>query len=158
MTCLHGKPIAKQRASLSAQLETIHQDLVRLSQFVTQLSELSNEELAVLEISDQLQTIHRCLNRFATRCLTIQIATYEDEFTAPIDNETFETITPFNNNWTTVRREAKRAHKLASQLTSSSRRIRVGLGENQDLGAIPDDIVQINQAVGNAFSGLASDW
>ncbi|MBA4376955.1 MAG: hypothetical protein C0401_12400 [Anaerolinea sp.] len=158
MTCLLGKSITKQRESLSAQLETIQEDIVRLSRFVSQLSGLTDEELAVFEITDQLQTIHRCLNRFEARCLAIQIAVYEDEFAAPVGEEAFETITPVNNNWTTVRREAKRANKLASQLTSSLSKIRSGLGEHQDQGPIPEDIVQLNQAVGNIVSGLAADW
>lgn len=59
---------------------------------------------------------------------------------------------------TTVRREAKRANKLAGQLTSSIIRIRVGLGEYQNQSVAPEDLVQINQALGNVVNGLASDW
>lgn len=84
MTCLFGKPITKQCASLSSQIETIQDDLLRFSQFVSQLSELTDEELAVFEITDELQTIHNCLNRFEVHCLAIQIATYEEEFASPV--------------------------------------------------------------------------
>jgi hypothetical protein len=56
-----------------------------------------------------------------------------------------------------VRREAKRANKLASQLTDSIRKIRTGLGENQDAGVIPEDILQIKQAFGNTVNDFGSD-
>ena len=157
MNCLLTKPISKQHISLSSQLETIQEDLVRLSGFVSQLSGLSDEQLAACEIADQLDSIHRCLTRFEARCKAIQVAAYEDEFAAPVDDESYEIAFPENNNWTNVRREAKRANKLASQLTSSLSKIRAGLGEYQNPGVIPEDIVRINQAVGNAVNGLASD-
>jgi len=157
MNCLLTKPISKQHTSLSSQLEIIQEDLVRLSGFVSQLSGLTDEQLAACEIADQLDSIHRCLTRFEARCMAIQVAAYEDEFAAPVNEESSEMAFPENNNWTTVRREAKRANKLASQLTSSLSKIRAGLGEYQNPGAIPEDIVRINQAVGNAVNGLASD-
>lgn len=144
MICLPVQPITKQPAGLSTQLESIQEKLVRLSGFVTQLSGFSDEELAAFEISDQLQTIHRCLNRFEARCLAIQIAAYEDEFAALVDEDSSETDMSLNNNWTTVRREAKRANKLASQLTSSLNKVRSGLGEHPDQSAVPEDIEQIN--------------
>lgn len=157
MNCLLSKPITKQHTSLSTRLETIQEDLVRLSGFVSQLSGLTDEQLAACEITDQLDSIHRCLSRFEARCLSMQISAYEDEFAAPVDDEAYEMAFPENSIWTTVRREAKRANKLASQLTSSLSKIRAGLGEYQIPGVIPEDIVRINQAVGNAVNGLASD-
>ena len=157
MNCLLTKPITKQHTSLSTQLETIREDLVRLSGFVSQLSRLTDEQLAACEIADQLDSIHRCLTRFEARCMAIQVAAYEDEFAAPVDEESYEMAFPENNNWTTVRREAKRANKLANQLTNSLGKIRAGLGEYQNPGAIPEDIVRVNQTVGNAVSSLASD-
>ena len=157
MTCFHGNHTTKQNRSLSGKFETIQADLRRLSAFANQLSGLSDEQLATFEITDQLEAIHRCLNRFEARCLAIQFAAYEDEFAAPVDEESLETNFQENNNWTTVRREAKHANKLASQLTSSFSKIRTGLGQHQDQAAAPDDIVQLSQAVGNAVRGLASD-
>ena len=56
-----------------------------------------------------------------------------------------------------MRREAKRANKLASQLTDSIRKIRKGLGENQDAGLIPGDILQITQTFGNTVNDFGSD-
>ncbi|MHB8088782.1 MAG: hypothetical protein ACYDH2_11115 [Anaerolineaceae bacterium] len=157
MNCLLTKPISKQHTRLSSQLETIQEDLVRLSGFVSQLSGLTDEQLTACEIADQLDSIHRCLNRFEARCMALQVAAYEDEFAAPVDDESYEMAFPENNNWTAVRRDAKRANKLASQLTNSLSKIRAGLGEYQNPGAIPEDIVRINQTVGNAVSSLASD-
>ena len=86
MNCLLTKPITKQHTSLSTRLETIQEDLVRLSGFVSQLSGLTDEQLAACEITDQLDSIHRCLNRFEARCMAIQVAAYEDEFAAPVDD------------------------------------------------------------------------
>ena len=157
MACLLTKPITKQYTSLSIQLETIREDLIRLSGFVSQLSGLTDEQLAACEITDQLDSIHCCLSRFETRCMAIQVAAYEDEFAAPVNEDSYEMAFPFNNNWTTVRREAKRANKLASQLTNSLSKIRLVFGEHQNPDAIPEDIVQINQTIGNAVSSLASD-
>lgn len=157
MNCLLTNPITKQHTSLSTQLETIREDLARLSGFVSQLSGLTDEQLAACEITDQLDSIHRSLSRFEARCMAIQVAAYQDEFAASIDDESYGMDFPENNNWTNVRREAKRANKLVNQLTSSLSKIRAGLGEYQNLGVIPEDIVRINQAFGNAVSSLASD-
>jgi hypothetical protein len=157
MKCLLTKPITKQYTSFSTQIETIREDLVRLSGYVSQLSGFTDEQLAVLEITDQLDEIHHCLSRFESRFMAIQITAYEDEFAASVVDGSYGMAFPENNNWTTVRREAKRANKLASQLTNSLSKIRTGLGEYQNPGAIPEDIVRINQTVGNAVSSLASD-
>ena len=157
MACLRTKPITKHHANLSTRLETIQEDLVRLSGFLPQLSGLTDEQLAAFDITDQLDSIHRCLNRFEAHCMAIQITAFEDEFTAPVDDESYGMAFPENNNWTTIRREAKHANKLASQLTNSLNKIRAGLGEDQNPGAIPEDIVRINQTAGNAVSGFASD-
>jgi len=158
MACLLPKPITKQHTSLSSQLETIQKDLVRLSGFISQLWGLTDEQLAACEITEQLDSIHRCLNRFEARCLTIQVAAYEDEFPAPVVDGSYEMAFPENNNWTPLRREARRANKLAGQCTSTLRNICACLGENQNPGGIPEDIVRINPAVGNAVRSLASDW
>ena len=155
-TCLLTKQITKQHSKLSSQLETIQEDLARLSGFVLQLSDLTDEQLAALDIADQLDAIHRCLNRFETRCIAIRIASYEDEFAEPAVEET-DLTSSITGNWITVRREAKRANKLASQLTNSLSKIRTGLGAHQNPGAVPEDIVQINQAVGYAVNDFVSD-
>jgi hypothetical protein len=157
MACLRTKPITKQHTNTSTQLETIQEDLVRLSGFLPQLSGLTDEQLAAFEITDQLDSIHRCLKRFEAHCMAIQIAAFKDEFASTFDEESYGMVFPENNNWTIIRREAKRANKLASQLNNSLSKIRAGLGEYQNPGMIPEDIVRINQAVGNVVSGLASD-
>lgn len=158
MTCLLGKPITKECASLSSQVETIQDDLLRFSQFVSQLALLTDEELTAIDISDELQTIHNCLNRFEAHCLAIQIVAHEDEFSAPVEYEPTEMTFPGDKNWASVRREAKHVNKLASQFTSSLNKIRASLRDHQDQDVVPEDIVQINQVVGNAVNGIASNW
>ena len=86
-----------------------------------------------------------------------RVLTNDDEFAQMASNVT-ELIPPQStSDWNTVRREAKRANKLASQLTDSIRKIRTGLGENQEAGLIPEDILQIKQAIGNAVTDFESD-
>ena len=158
MNCLLTKPITKQDTSLITQLVILQEDLARLSGFVTQLWGLTGEQLEAFEITDQCDAIHRALNRFEVSCLAFQIAACEDEFAAPVIEESSEMVFPENNNWTPLRREARRANKLAGQCTSTLRNICACLGENQNPGGIPEDIVRINPAVGNAVRSLASDW
>ena len=88
----------------------------------------------------------------ANRAMTI-----EDEFAQMASDMTEIPSPKSTGDWNTVRREAKRANKLASQLTDSIRKIRMGLGENQDAGVIPEDILQIKQAFGNGISDFGSD-
>jgi len=158
MACLRTKPITKQHTTLSTRLETIQEDLVRLSGFLPQLSGLTEEQLSAFDITDQLDSIHRCLNRFEAHCMALQVTAFEDEFAVLVDDESYGMTFPENNNWTTVRREAKRANKLASQLTNSLSKIQAGLGEYQNTGAIPEDIVRINITAENAVSGFESDY
>ena len=158
MTSYLNKLISNQNRRLTGQLETLQEDLLRLSGFVTQLAGLSDEELAAYEISDQLDSIHRCLNRFETRCLAIQIAAYENEFADPFIDESWETIVFPDHDWGDIRKDTKRANKLANQLTLTLTKIRSGLGGSQAYAHVPEEILQINQVVGNAVSALASDW
>lgn len=78
------KPDRPNRTRLVSQLENIQDDLVRLSGYVSQLSDLPNEELETLDISDQLTSIHHCLKRFETHCAAIKIASFHDEFAEPV--------------------------------------------------------------------------
>jgi hypothetical protein len=156
MNCFLDNHTLKQKPDCFAQLEIIQNDLMRLSDLINQLSELSEKELTGFDFTNSLEEIHLCLKRFEARCQVIQTRRYEDEIADGIDEESFETNFQENENWMKVRREAKRANKLAAQLTSSLGKIRAGLGEYQS--AIPDDLVQINRTVGNVVNGLASDW
>ena len=86
-----------------------------------------------------------------------RVITNEDEF-AQMANDVIEiTLPKSTGDWNTVRREAKRANRLVSQLTESIRKIRTGLGENQDAGVIPEDILRIKQAFGNPVNDFGSD-
>lgn len=156
-TCLLTKSVKTQNTRLVSQLETIQEDLTRLFGYVCQLSDLSLEQLETLDIEDQVDEIHSSLRRFEACCMANRVMTIEDEF-AQMASDVTEIPSPKSTgDWNTVRREAKRANKLASQLTDSIRKIRMGLGENQDAGVIPEDILQIKQAFGNAVNDFGSD-
>ena len=156
-TCLLTKSEKPQSTRLIAQLETIQEDLTRLFGYVSQLLDLSLEQLETLDIEDQVDEIHNSLRRFEARCMANRAMTNEDEFAQMASDVTEITSPKSTGDWNTVRREAKRANKLASQLTASMRKIRTGLGENQDADVIPEDILQIKQAFGNAVNDFGSD-
>ena len=156
-TCLLTKSVKTQNTRLVSQLETIQEDLTRLFGYVCQLSDLSLEQLETLDIEDQVDEIHSSLRRFEARCMANRVMTNEDEFAQIASDVTEFTSPKSTDDWNTVRREAKRANKLASQLTDAIRKIRTGLGENQDAGVIPEDILQIKQAFRNGISDFGSD-
>ncbi len=151
------RPTKKQHSRLSSQLATILEDLTRLSRFTYQLSDLTDEQLESFDIADQLDAIHCCLNRFEAHCMAIKIASYEDEFAAPVVEESEFAFPRLTGDWNTVRREVKRVNKLSGQLTESLSKIRAGLSENQYPVGSSEDIRRINQILGNDINGLASD-
>jgi len=156
-TCFLTKSVKTQNTRLVSQLDTIQDDLTRLFGYVSQLLDLSLEQLETLDIEDQVDEIHGSLRRFEARCMANRVMTNEDEF-AQMANDAIEITSPKSTgDWNTVRREAKRANRLASQLTDSIRKIRTSLGENQDAGVIPEDILQIKQAIGNTVNDFGSD-
>ena len=156
-TCFLTKSVKTQNTRLVSQLETIQEDLPRLFGYVSQLSDIPIEQLDSLQIEDQVDEIHKSLKRFEARCMANRVLTNDDEFAQEASDVTELMPPQSTGDWSTVRREAKRANKLASQLTESIRKIRTGLGENQDTGVIPEDILQIKQAFGNAISDFGSD-
>ena len=156
-TCLLTKSVRPHNTRLVSQLETIQEDLTRLFEYVSQLSNLPLEQLETLEIEDQVHEIHSSLRRFEARCMANRVLTNEDEFTQMANEVTEIPSSKSTGDWNIVRREAKRANKLVSQLTDSIRKIRTGLGENQDAGVIPVDILQIKQAFGNPVNDFESD-
>lgn len=156
-TSLQTKSVKIQNTSLVSKLETIQEDLTHLFGYVSQLSDLSIEQLETLDIEDQVDEIHNSLKRFEARCMANRVLTNDDKF-AQMASDVTELMPPQSTgDWSTVRREAKRANKLASQLTDSIRKIRTGLGENQSAGVIPEDILQIKQAFGNPVNDFGSD-
>jgi hypothetical protein len=156
-TCLLSKSEKPQYTRLIAQLETIQEDLPRLFGYVSQLSDLPIEQLDSLQIEDQVDEIHNSLKRFEARCMANRMLTNDDEFAQEASDVTELMPPQSTGDWRIVRREAKRANNLASQLTESIRKIRTGLGENQDTGVIPEDILQIKQAFRNGISDFGSD-
>ena len=156
-TNLLTKTMKTQRSKLVSQLENIQNDLVRLSGCVSQLSDLPNEQLETLDISDQLTSIHHCLKRFETHCAAIKIASFFDEFAEPVKEESELVLPKSTGDWNTVRREAKHANKLARQLTDSMNKIRSSLSDNRDPDGIPRDILRINQTLGDAVNDFETD-
>lgn len=159
MTCYLDKHTQKQNRRLYDQVVTLQEDLSRLSEIVTYLSGLSDEASAAFDISDQLDSIHHCLNRFETRCLAIQVAAYENEFVEPyIDEEISAELFFPNHRWEDVRKDARRANKLANQLTLTLTKIRAGMGGLRSQSPVPEDIERINRVVSTAVHGLTSEW
>ena len=156
-TCLLTNSVKMQNTRLVSQLETIQDDLTRLFGYVSQLSDLPLEQLETLDIEDQVDEIHSSLRRFEVRCMTNRVMTNEDEFAQMASDVTEIPLPKSTGDWNTVRREVKRANKLVSQLTDSIRKIRTGLGENQDTGVIPEDILQIKQAFGITINDFGAD-
>lgn len=156
-TSLRIKPIKRQHIKLVSVLETIQEDLIRLSGYVSQLSDLPNEQLETLDIEDQLISIHRTLKRFETHCAVLRIGSNIDEIAEPVMGESKWIFPKSTGNWKPVRREVKHANKLAHQLTESISKIRVGLSENQDLVEIPEDLLRINQTFRNVVDDFMTD-
>ena len=156
-TFLLTKSAKIQNTSLGSQLETIQEDLARLFGYVSQLSDLPIEQLLTLQIEDQVTEIHSSLKRFEVCCMANRVLTTDDEFTQMASNAFDVTLPKSYGDWNTVRREAKHANKLASQLTDSIRKIRTGLGENQGNGVIPEDILRIKQVFGNAVNDFGAE-
>ena len=156
-TNLLTKTMKTQRTRLVSQLEIIQNDLMHLSGYVSQLTDLPNEQLETLDISDQLTSIHLCLKRFETHCAAIKIASFNDEFAEPVMDKSELVFPKSTGDWIKVRREAKHANKLAHQLTESISKIRTSISDNQDPDGIPQDILRINQTLGDAVNDFETD-
>ncbi len=156
-TYLLTKSVKTPNTRLVSQLETIQEDLPRLSGYVSELLDLPREQLKTLKMEDPVEEIYRCLKRFEARCIANTILTDEIGIVQLAGDVSERTLPNSTGDWNTVRREAKRANKLASQLTESITKIRAGLSENQNASVIPEDIFQIKQAFGNAVNDFGAD-
>lgn len=151
------KPNKTQRTRLVFQLENIQEDLMRLSGYISELSDLPNEQLEALDLSDQLTSIRRSLKCFETHLAAIKIGLTNGEFADPVMEESDWVFPMSTVDWNPVRREAKHANKLARQLTESISKIRVDLSENQYPAAIPEDLLRINQTIGYVVNDFVTD-
>jgi hypothetical protein len=104
-----------------------------------------------------VEEIYRCLKRFEARSIVNTILTDEIGGVQLAGEVSERTLPNSTGDWNTVRCEAKRANKLASQLTETITKIRSGLNESQCASVIPEDILQIKQAFGNAVNDFGSD-
>ena len=156
MSGIPGKP--KMSIKTSFQIENIQDDLRRFSGLINQLSGIDDNGLATLSLSDQLEAIHINIQSFEIRCQAIHINTDEEDFSI-IENELLcEPVLTGNNDWKTLRKEARRANQFAKQLTGTLRKVHATLDKNCDLQPFPNELIQINQAVENTISGLVSEW
>ena len=159
MTSRLDKYTQKQNQKPINQVITLQEDLSRLTEIVTYLVGLSDESLVAFDISDQLDSIHRCLNRFETRCLAINITSFENEFVEPNNVEEKSAELVFSNHrWEDIRKDAKRANKLANQLTQTLTKIRSDMTGLKTTTDAPEDLKQINQTVSNTVRGLNAGW
>ncbi len=158
MSHISGKFAKFQSWNPSILVEAIKNELPNVSTYINQLTQLSDEELNKIELTDKLADLLHNLNQFETWCQLIKTIGNDDEFITNGNEEVFEANFQEKNNWSTVRREARHANTLTKQLAGSLKEIRLGLGELQDQRGVPEDIVLINQTIRDTVSGLASDW
>ena len=156
-TYLLTKSVKTPNTRLVSQLETIQEDLPRFSGYVSELLDLPCEQLKTLKMEDPIEEIFRCLKRFEARCIANSILTDEIGFVQFIGDVSERKLPNSIGDWYTVRREARRANKLASQLSETITKIRAGLSENQNVSVIPEDILQIKQTFGNVVNDFGSD-
>ena len=156
-TYFQTKLIKTQNTRLVAQLETIQEGITRLSGYISELLDLPQEQLKMLKMEEPVEEIFQSLKSFEARCSANSILTDEIGFVRFTGDVSERMQSNSTSDWYTVRREAKRANKLASQLTESITKIRAGLFENQNASLIPEDILQIKQAFGNAVNDFGSD-
>lgn len=149
--CTPAKPSLKHAVRILSRLDTLQEDLFRLSGLVLQLSDLPEEQLASLDIADQMEAIHCCLNRFEARCMAIKVVTGAEFY-----DEELESVSPVTDDWGKVRKEAKRAQKLAGQLSAALKKIHSELEECRT--SAPKDVSRIHQVLDNAINGMTSDY
>ena len=143
----------------ACQIETVINDLARLSDVVTQLSDLPYETLKELDLSSELEAVHRCLTRFANYCASM--STYSD---ATLDAEATANIAPSrkirdtNQQWGTLRRNTKRANQLAGQLTLTLRELRTQESELPHQSSAPEDVQRMNLSVVTTVNRLLAEW
>jgi hypothetical protein len=154
MTSLRSTLISKPKFSLSSQIEDLQEDILRFSRILTQLSEIPHQDLVRLSISEQLAGLRRSLKSIEDRCIPILGINVDEPFD-PVD-ELSSIIPRVSSDWGAVQKEARKAKKLAHQLTSSFCKIRLGIAEHQDHLQAPDEISKINQELGDTFPELFS--
>jgi len=154
-----GKPCVKNQKKIKQQVETVKNDLMQLTELVEYLSNLTEENLVRLSISEPLEAAHLNLKRLLDQGCAIQVPYIDDVYIEPfVDQDAEHSGSPSQVNISTIKQEARRVQKLTNQLSTSLNKIRVGLGEHQKPWVAPQEVRQINQVVEAAINDLAIDW
>lgn len=154
MTSLRSTMNSKPKFNLSSEIGDLQQDLLHFSGILTQLLEIPHHDLVRLSISEQLAGLRRSLKSIEDRCIPI-LGSQDDEPFDPFDD--YSAVIPqVSDDWSAVQKEARKAKKLAHQLTSSFCKIRLGIAEHQGQLKAPNEITKISQELGNTFPDLFS--
>ena len=138
-------------------LARLQEGLQRVSVYVTNLSELDEEQLEALELGDQFDQIQRGLHRFEQTCQA-HSQTVQDAWVEPEDQQVHiarEERQPDEQN---MRFEVQRANNLLRELSSSLTGLRLDSGSAPDGAQLSEDVVQLHQTVAAALQGSTLDW
>lgn len=153
-TCIPQNTFAKKPHKLSVKLESIQDELARFSEIAYQLSTLSDEQLAEIDVSKELDTIKRDLHQFEVRCLSFKEAFSTNGFSSSITEETEFIYLQPASELSKARNETKRAKKIANQLFVSLRKIHTSLDECEGPIEGSEDLDQLNQVLANIAIGF----
>lgn len=145
-------------AKPSQQIMLLQEDLERLSVIVAQLVNLPDDELVCLKIDEQLATVHQSLRRFELHCQSISQHSNEFSPASPQGDRATRTRDLDDKQWQSVRKEARRANRLARQLRQSLFQFRTGLDGLPERTPVPSDILRMGQTVDTVLEDLSADW
>ena len=148
----YSKPVPATR-----RLARLQEGLQRVSVYVTNLSELDEEQFEALELGDQFDQVQRCLSRFEQACQA-HSQTVWDAWVEPEDPQIHiagEEAQPDQQN---VRFEVQRANNLLRELSSSLTCLHLESGRAPDDAQLSEDVVQLHQTVAAALQGSTLNW
>ena len=152
-------PRKKSGRLLASQIETVQEDLVRLSGVFMQLMDLPMDILRDLDLSGEVDSLHRSLIRFENHCATLSvISKVEQDLEAVADIGPYTSFRTSDQQWGAVRRNAKRANQLAGQLTLTLMRLRDQENEISGQSDAPEDIQRMNLSVVSSVNRLLAEW
>ena len=152
-------PKNKSDRLVTSQIETVQEDLSRLSGVFIQLGNLPSDTLGDMDLYSDLETLHRSLTRFENRCATLSACVeVEQDSGVEFDSGSFRRFRPADHQWGAVRRSAKRANQLADQLTQTLKILRVQGSEETLQACVPDDIQRLNLSVFCTVNRLIAEW
>ena len=152
-------PREKTGRLVAGQIETVQEDLARLSSVFSQFMDLPSDILGDPDLPCELDTLHRSLMRFENRCSALA-ATLEVErdLEAVADIGPYTSFRASDQQWGAVRRNAKRANQLAGQLTLTLMRLRDQENEIPEQSDAPEDIQRMNLSVVSSVNRLLAEW